>query len=158
MCNPLMAKTSHKHYPSFDRQQMHHKYNQPMYLYNVKHHKINRHKHHHDYTWKSKKRLHTVYPSNRYYGKTRWHGRYKSFPMHIGISHHKKRIHWQRANSGYVPYGAVVSGHQNGYPYFLCKARYHKAILPGKLIPARGCYIKYHGKWHVRGDYLVLMR
>jgi DM9 repeat len=158
LCSSLMANTSYKQYPNFDMQEMHHKYNSHMYLYKVNYNKVKRHKHQHDFTWKSKKPLITLYPSNRYYAITRWHGRYKEIPMDVGIIHHSKRLYWQRADSGYVPYGAVVSGYSEGYPYFICQARLNDTIRPGKLIPARGCYINYHGQWHVRGSYLVLMR
>lgn len=76
-----------------------------------------------------------------------------SYEMLVSRSH----LSWVSASYGYVPDGAIVGGHQNHTPVYICQAEFNHGLHPGKLVD-QGCHITWGGREIEVSDYNVLVR
>jgi hypothetical protein len=63
---------------------------------------------------------------------------------------------WLRANNGFIPQNAVMGGHENGQPLFICRANYMGGEHPGKLV-GQNCNFSYGGSELTRSNYEILV-
>jgi len=64
---------------------------------------------------------------------------------------------WVPAENGYIPRGAVIGGFENnGNPVFICQARFHGGMHPGKIV-GQSCNISWGGKEVSKLRYNVLV-
>lgn len=80
----------------------------------------------------------------------------------ISLSHYQVLvshlpIRWVSGSYGYIPDKAIVGGHENGSPLYICQVDYRGGRYPGKII-GQMCNIAWNGREIAKPFYEVLVR